>query len=298
MEHKDEARRQAGEAGINRLWTHTVGIANTIRDTGLDPITGRLADEETMGTGCAARWGHHSFILTAEHVPHKYAQARDIRVYWRPVGNLERRPVEQVSREDVSDALPIADPNAILHRCKWADLALITIDPAYAGTYTEFFDIGKEWIDPPEGDPVHCCGFQLDRGFLIERRVVGDKEERSIGLSPFVFDGAVLPLPTEKELRFKITAFDPQKHYLIPFADADRGLRPDGYSGAATWWESDKVPMIWTPTFKFAGICSVSYENGAKEQVIKASAVRQFLEEVFGPANADDSATSPSQSRT
>jgi hypothetical protein len=284
MEHREEAIRQAGEAGLNRLWTHTVGIANTIRDVGFDPLTRRRGDEETMGTGCAARWGNHSFILTAGHVPHEDAQPRDLRLYWRPVGKLEKRPTDEVLREDVMDAVPIADPKAALHRCRWADLALITISPEYAGAYTEFFDIAKEWIDPPEGDPVHCCGFQLDRGFLFDRKSIGDWEERSIGLSPFVFDGVVLPLPTETQLRFTITAFDPEIHYLIPFADAEKGFSPKGYSGGATWWESDKMPIIWAPTFKFAGICSVSYEKGAKEQVIKASAVRRFLEEVFGPA--------------
>ncbi len=105
-----------------------------------------------------------------------------------------------MQREDVTDALPIADPNAALHRCGWSDLALISISPEYAGPFTEFFDIAREWIDPPEGDPVHCCGFRLDRGFLFERKSIGDWEERSIGLSPFVFDGVLLPLPTETEL--------------------------------------------------------------------------------------------------
>jgi hypothetical protein len=159
---------------------------------------------------------------------------------------------------------------------------LITIALEHAGPYTEFFDIANEWIDPPEGDPVHCCGFQLDRGFIFDRKIIGESEERSIGLSPFVFDGVVLPSPTEIERRFTITSFNPENHYLIPFEDAEKGLSPEGYSGGATWWESDKLPIVWAPTFKFAGICSVSYEKGAKEQVIKASAVRRFLWEVFG----------------
>ncbi len=55
MEHRDEAVRQAVEASLNRLWTHTVGVANTIRDVGFDPRTRRRGDGETMGTGCAGR---------------------------------------------------------------------------------------------------------------------------------------------------------------------------------------------------------------------------------------------------
>ena len=112
MEHRTEAIRQAAEAGLNRLWTHTVGVANTIRDVGFDRLTGRRGYGETMGTGCAGRWGDHSFILTAKHVPHKEAQPKDMRIYWRPVGKLERRPIEQVHREDVTDAMPITDPSS------------------------------------------------------------------------------------------------------------------------------------------------------------------------------------------
>ncbi len=284
MENKGELVRQSGEASLSRLWAHTVGVANSIRVVGRDRITGRPADGETMGTGCAGRWGEHYFVLTAEHVLHKDAEARDMRIYWRPTGVLDRRPVDQIAREDVSDAIPITDPGSILRRCDWADLAVITTTQEAAGPYGEFFDIANEWIDPPEGEFVHCCGFPLDRGFMFDRKMVGDKEERSIGLSPWVFDGEVLPAPTVDDLKFKITSFDPRKHYLIPYKDADQGRHPEGFSGAATWWESDQKQIVWRPSFKFAGICSCCYEKGAKEQVIKASAVRRFLEEVFGPA--------------
>jgi hypothetical protein len=284
MQHVEELRRQGAEACLGRLWTHTVGIANNIRDVGYDPITNRRGDGETMGSGCAGFWGSHHFILTAGHVPHGKAQARDVRIYWRPTGALDRRTTEQVSREDVTDALPIRDPNTVLHRCAWEDLALITIDPKEGQPHTEFFDIANDWIDPQEGDFVHCCGFPLDRGFIVDRQMTQHVEERSIGLSPFVFDGPVLPLPTEDELKFKITEFDSEKHYLISFEDAARGFRPDGYSGGAAWRECDgNKLLVWKPTFKFAGICSRSYEKGTKEQIIKASTVRRFLEEVFGP---------------
>lgn len=290
MEDVEELRRQGAEACLGRLWTHTVGIANNIRDVGFDPITKQRGDGETMGTGCAGLWGGHHFILTAEHVPHKKAQAHDLRIYWRPTGSLDRRPVEQISREDVSDAVAIRDPSAVLHRCQWEDLTLITINLDETKSHTEFFDIANEWIDPPEGDRVHCCGFPLDRSFIFDRKMIGVHEERSLGLSPFVFDGRVLPSPTEAERKFKITKFDAKNHYLISFEDAAKGFQPDGYSGGAVWWEcDDKQPLVWKPTFKFAGLCSCCYEKGAKEQIIKASAVRRFLEEVYGPPTVGSS---------
>jgi hypothetical protein len=282
-ENQDELRRQAADAGLSRLWAHTVGVANNIRITGTDPGTGRRADEETMGTGCAAQWGDHYFVITAGHVPHEKARATDLRIYWRPTGALERRAVEQVALEDVSDAISITDPTAVLYRCDWADLAVITINPETAGPYTEFFDIARESIDPVQGSFVHCVGFPRDRGFLVDRKVSSDHEERFIGLSPWIFTGQVLAEPTAQELKFKITEYDSAKHYLIPYADSERGFDPLGFSGAATWCESERELAVWRPSFKFAGICSCCYEKGAKEQVIKASAVKRFLEELFGP---------------
>jgi len=37
MEHVEELRRLGAEACLGRLWTHTVGIANNIRDVGFHP---------------------------------------------------------------------------------------------------------------------------------------------------------------------------------------------------------------------------------------------------------------------
>jgi hypothetical protein len=49
------------------------------------------------------------------------------------------------------------------------------------------------------------------------------------------------------------------------------------------WWESDQKQTVWRPNFKFAGICTACYKRGSVVQVVKASVVRRFLEEVFGP---------------
>jgi hypothetical protein len=38
------------------------------------------------------------------------------------------------------------------------------------------------------------------------------------------------------------------------------------------------------PNFEFTGVCTACYKRGPVVQVVKASVVRSFLEEVFGPA--------------
>jgi hypothetical protein len=46
MEHITELRRQAEDACLIRVSTHTVGIVNSIRTVGFDPLTKRRGDGE------------------------------------------------------------------------------------------------------------------------------------------------------------------------------------------------------------------------------------------------------------
>ena len=78
--------------------------------------------------------------------------------------------------------------------------------------------------------------------------------------------------------------FNPDRHYLFPYDLAVLGQQPGGISGAAMWLQSPENPLVWTPRFTFAGICTSSYRDGAIERAIKASAVREFLTETFGVA--------------
>jgi hypothetical protein len=283
MENIHELQKQAGEASLNRVATHTVGIVNSIRTKGYDPLTKRRGDGEEVGTGCAGRWGPYHFVLTAEHVIKPEAQPSDLRIFWRDIGTIERRSDADLTENDIVDGTPIRDPNATIHRCKWEDLAVISIDPAEAGTNAEFADLAANWVDPAEGEIVNVCGFPLDRNLVVGKYTTANKEERTLALRPEIFSGQVLPCPTEQERRFQTTSYDPDRHYLVPY-EHPTSRHPRGFSGAAAWWESDAKKLVWRANFKFAGICTSCYKNGTVEQVVKASVVRRFLTEVFGPA--------------
>jgi hypothetical protein len=271
---------QASDANLYRLGRHSVAIVNGIRVYGVDPITGRRADGEEVGTGCAGRWSNHYFILTARHVI-ETAQPHDLRFYCLPTGGVECRSASDLRPQDIVDAEPLADDAAMIYRCGWEDLALITTTPNTIPN-AEFFDAMNEWIDPLEGEPLHCCGFPFDHNVMVEQKIVGNKEERTIALYPTAFNATVLPLPSEDELKFKFGGFDANRHYLMPYGNAG-SKQPHGISGAAMWWESDQKLLVWRPNFKFAGICTDCYKSGSVVHVVKASIVRRFLEEVFGP---------------
>src|SRR4051794_5787003 len=129
MENIHELQRQATDAISSRLWTNTVAVVNSIRTIGLHPVTNRPADGEEAGTGCAARWGRHHFILTAGHVPHPDAKPSDLRIFWRPTGSAERIAQADLKPQDIGDAVAIRDPKAAIHQCRWEDLAIIELDP-------------------------------------------------------------------------------------------------------------------------------------------------------------------------
>ena len=80
---------------------------------------------------------------------------------------------------------------------------------------------------------------------------------------------------------FPTNDFIPDLHYLVPY-DHPTSKHPRGFSGAAAWWEPADPQQVWRPNFKLAGVCTHAYKKGTVERIVKASAVRRFLEEEFG----------------
>jgi len=275
---------QASRACINHLAKSTVAIVNSIRTVGTSRFTGRPGDTEEPGTGCAARWGRHHFILTAGHVVDN-AKVSDLRIHVSPSEGFAFKDPSMLTTKDIVDALPIRDTGVVVHRCDSEDLALLTVDPAvYPGL--EFIHLESDWKDPDPGEMVHCCGFPSDHSVTVDRAVIGNRENVSIAIYPTIFDGVVLPPPTDSERTFKFPGFDPARHYLVPYEASSVSQHPRGFSGAAAWWEHDEKRIIWAARFKFAGVCTSAYKKGTVVEVVKASAVRVFLEKTFGPVGS------------
>jgi hypothetical protein len=275
-----DIEKHASEAGVDRLLRHTAGIVNGVRVVGTIPATGKTGDEEQPGTGCFIRWGNHLIILTARHVIEN-AQIQDLRVFAYPSDGFKVKPTVEVTKEDIVEAVRLDGRSAAIYSCAWEDLAVLTIDPDdFPGA--EFVDIAKDRTDVLEGELVSCCGFPSDCHVTASKSAIKDREIVDIGLIPIVFSGNVLPAPTESDMKFKFTEFNPANHYLVPYMASTMTQHPRGISGAAMWRESDEKLVVWRPNFKFAGTCVCSYKDGTVVQVVKASVVALFLEEIFG----------------
>lgn len=285
------AVEKAREAALLRLWSHTVGIVNNVPLTGADPETGQPADGPAgTGTGVAGVWGKHHFILTAKHVL-KGAQAGDLSFFCMPDGGLKYQAPSDVRLQDTVAALPLSTQQGVIHRCEWEDLAVMTTTPEAIGRNVQFADMAKFWIDPPEGKMVHGIGFPIDYRVRVETKVVGTNTQKTDALYPRLFNGAVMPCPGEKDLKFKYPSFDRRRHYLIPYEDAKQGFHPRGISGAAMWVESNEKQRVWNANFRLAGISTMCYEKGKVEQIVKASMLRKFLRETLGDPKPKRGAT-------
>lgn len=268
---------------MRHLLRHSAAIVNSIRVVGVNRYTGQRGDSEVAGSGCPMRRGRHHFVLSAAHV-FENAEARDLRVLTFSSLPLQYKGREALTKRDIVDGTPLTD-SSVIHRCKWEDLAVVTIDPEkFAGA--DFTEPDKDWIDPAVGENVNCCGFPSDHSVMVNQKTVGDSRvEVDLAVWPTTFGGPVLPFPSADEVKFHYDDLEPASHYLIPYDGAGVSKHPGGFSGAAVWWESDEKHLIWRPNFKFAGTCTHSHKDGTILRVIKASAVRRFLEEVFGPAS-------------
>lgn len=271
---------QSSDACMRHVLLHTASIVNSLREFGIDRDTGRRADSEVPGTGTPMKWREHHFILSADHVFEK-AAPKDLRVF--AYTNL---PATYISREslttaDIVDGVALTDGSKI-HRCGWEDLAVVTIDAdQFPGA--DFIEPEKSWIDPPVGEPVHCCGFPTDHSVRVNHRTVSPtRDEVDLAVWPTTFSGQVLPFPSENDVKFQYDDLNASSHYLITYNGAGVSKHPRGISGAAVWWESDKKEIIWRPNFRFAGTATHCYKNGTIVRVVKASVVRRFLAELFG----------------
>jgi Trypsin-like peptidase domain len=147
-----------------------------------------------MGTGVAGVWGQHHFILTASHVL-EGAEPGDLLAFCRPSGDLVYRTTSQVTIENSVPPVKCTDQDSKIHRCPWEDLAVVTTKASILGPDIEFVNIANSWIDPPEGETVHCVGYPTDNRVLVDSQRVGLVTHRSLAFYADVFSGDVLPCP-------------------------------------------------------------------------------------------------------
>ena len=74
------------------------------------------------------------------------AEARDLRVLTYSNLPVEYKNPEALTKRDIMDGTPLTS-SSVIHRCKWEDLAVVTVDPeGFPGV--DFTEPDKEWPGP------------------------------------------------------------------------------------------------------------------------------------------------------
>jgi hypothetical protein len=282
MVTRKDIETQASHACINHLLRRTVGVINQIRVQ-----VGPKRDSEVAGTGSLVEWNKRRLVITAKHVIDNIESPSDIRIAAFEDSAVVFKQPEEVRKEEAYAGIQLG-PDSEIHLCGWEDVAAVTI-PGPAFAHCPLVDVKKDWSDPPQGEIVMGCGFPVDNRVFVGQRKVGERTEIDVGVMPIIFDGAVLPRPTASDLKFKITGdHSIARHYLVPYKH-NASTHPGGLSGGAAWWEPEGKMLVWRPRFHFAGVCLAVYMNGYSHhkgpviRVLKASVVRRFLRQTFGP---------------
>ena len=283
-ERNHDAKNEfAAEATKQWLWSRSIGLVNGKRLYGKHH-DGRPADEEQPGSGFLINWGKHRCVLTAKHVV-EGADKNDIRFFLRaPTPDYMSRE-ERLKCDHVEvDAGTRAEIYAI-DRCEWEDIAVLTINPLTMAN-TEFFDFNSGWNDPTNGDSIYSHGFPTDNHVLVHIERTKEVEHHILGLIPALFSSAVIPKPTSLlESLFDEWPYNPERHFFISWDVDDEKLGMKGFSGVATWTERPiKDKELWSPKLSLTGMVTYYYAQIKVGRVIKASVLKKFLEELFGPA--------------
>jgi hypothetical protein len=228
------------------------------------------------------KWKSRHLILTANHVIERARTARDIRVSSFAKGPLRFVPRDQVNAED-------SDPGETLsgevHRCRWEDLAVLTVPDDHFG---DFVEIGEDWTDPNVGDGVASVGLPSDNNMMLDQRSYGNRIDIVVGLLPTLLQVNVLPQPDLNDMKYNVPEHVAERQFLVKY-DSPHSVKAHGMSGTGVWVPTMmNLQGVWRPSYSFAGICinvwSKGYSacRGPVVEVVKASIVRKFLEETFG----------------
>lgn len=270
----------AAQAVVKWLRSRCIGVINGKRMYGRFP-DGRRGDEEQPGSGSMILWGKQYCILTARHVV-EGAEKNDMRFFF-PAHDIEFNSRGDLLRSgrlewDIGTQATVYD----IIRCSWEDIALLTIDPKTAPN-TEFYDFNSGWRDPAPTEPIYCLGFPRHDPITLHVERTENSEHHILGLVPMIWTSVVIPKPDSLiDPYSEESPYDPNRHFLVEWNVEDKTLGMKGFSGAATWTDPDA--KLWSPKLLLTGMVTRYYSNIKVGRMVRASVLKEFLEEALGPA--------------
>ncbi len=224
------------------------------------------------------KWGSQPLICTAKHIVENEPLS-NLRVWTFPSGDPQTAEIEK-------NGFLLSDLGSELICCSWEDLAVIPITKKTA-INLEFHDLVR-WLDPSPGQKLSCIGFPTDLAETSKVTSVATNQEKIPhelkDLSERIWTTEVVNPPTNFKIAYTDSSpFDPDSHYLTTWV-APANLKPSGFSGTGLWKVSQSSSPLLKFDLEFAGVPTHFYAQYSMERVIKASVVREFLQQQLGTA--------------
>jgi hypothetical protein len=162
-------------------------------------------------------------------------------------------------------------PSLSLVRCELQDLAYFEGNENFGNASdVDFCEIPSFALSPPIGTSCVLSGFPQDLSGRIS------SEEVLVNLANR-WSEVCTPGNSEGFLK----GFDAEHHFLMKFHKADKGERPEGFSGGGIWFplRESSASQIWHPVPGLAGIQSKWFPNSALTLAVRVELLVRFLED-------------------
>jgi hypothetical protein len=254
---KDEVEpaRDAFEHYVSR---HSVGLI--FSEDGRSPEN---------ASGIAINWQGRRLIVTASHVflqpSNRVASFTALLPRDRP---LNRGRDIVLPPKDLDCVVPMSEIPII--RSNSDDLAYFVVNEAFGKlSDIDFHELNPRAISPSPGTGCLLSGFPQDMSGQIS------PNEALINLANRWSEIEALGV----EDRF-LGGFDREREFLMKFHVADKGKRPEGFSGGGVWFPLRQTSQgIWHPVVGLAGIQSKWFERRALTTSVKVERLVRFLSE-------------------
>jgi hypothetical protein len=251
--------QHASAAFEERVSRHSVGLV----------FKGTQGLPETA-SAVALRWKQRRVVVTADHVIPRGNEGDGVSLILPRDRPLSRGNDIQPLPPPDSDCV-VSLPHLSLIRCEFEDLAYFEVDEKFGeGSDIEFCEIPSFAASPPIGTSCVLSGFPQDLSGRLS------SEEVIVNLANRWSEVCVLG-DSERFLK----GFDPERHFLMKFHKADKGERPEGFSGAGVWFplRESSASQIWHPVPGLAGIQSKWFPSSAVTLSVRAELLARFLQE-------------------
>ena len=258
---REEMFRQATDAFEHCVSRYSVGL-----------VFGERGQHVDTASGVAVAWRGRHVIVTAKHVFPEGAEDQGVTLILPRDRPLHRGDgVGQLPPNDLDCVIPM--PRVAVVRSNSEDLAYFEVNRSIGdASDVEYYELPSIAVTPPSGTRCALSGFPEDlSGRISDEEVVVRLANR--------WSEVAKPGTAGRFLK----GFDSEAHFLMEFRKADKGKRPEGFSGGGVWFplRQSSDTQLWRAVPGLAGVQSAWFPNRALTLSVRVECLVRFLDQAL-----------------